>query len=760
MRISRAVILATGTSLLTLASPAFGQAAVSALPQEDGTHAAASVTDIIVTARRRTESMQSVPVAVTAITPQELERRSARDIVDLASVAPNLQIGQSSRGGSVANVNLRGQENTGGALTNDPAVGIYFDEVYLGRSAGSLLSSIQDMASVQVLRGPQGTLFGRNNTGGAIVLTPNRPGLEGFHGSVNFSYGSFDRFEYGGVIDIPLVEDKLGVRASFTGVRQDGIGRSLFTGIDDFGNRHRDSGRIAVRWKPSDTATIDFTYDRTRVREAGPMTAPLGLTAGTAALPIGLRYYENRASVTPLSNADVKGYTLRGEFEMAPDMNLKVILGRRLLSTVQDNDLENGPAVTGSDPRQAATQNQWTAEVQLSGTTLQDAADWLNALNYTAGIFYFDERGTDSSQVPNISTALVTGRTLQNFAQNRSAAGYVQVESQHFDKLFLTFGTRYTKDDRDLRIRTTNNGVCSLLALPAGTPIPVCFQTGSASFDYFSFATGVRYQFSQNANIYLKYDKAQRAGGLDDTPTSIEAFQPEVVNSFELGAKLDLLERRLRLNLALFNARIDNVQRVSLLVASGVPYASVFNAAKSTTRGVEAEVTAVPVDGLTLSGSFGYNDAHYNRFRDPRPSSAAVVVNGVVTQPAVVNGADISSFKFPNTPKFTWSLSGTYEAPIEGIGSLLLRADYSHRSHVFFDTFNNPYVAQKAYGILNGRIQLDLDPTLIGTGVSVALYGRNLTNTKFSTYGSTAAGGFLIRADQRRAYGVEVKALF
>ncbi|MET0371312.1 MAG: TonB-dependent receptor [Sphingobium sp.] len=693
--------------------------------------------DIIVTARRRAESLQDVPVAVTAVTQQDLEQRSTRGIEDVAQIAPNLNIGQATRGAGVATVNMRGQENTGQAITNDPAVGIYFDEVYLGRSAGNLLASILDMSSVEVLRGPQGTLFGRNNTGGAILLTPNRPTLSGFSGSVLGSYGSFDEVKLQGTADIALVDDKLGVRGSFELHRRDGIGRSITTGNDNYGDRHRESGRLGVRWRPADTITLDFTYDFTDIKETGQVLGPL------TPFP-GLGFYDNRSGlVSPSQEAHIDGYTLRTEIEATPDLGFKLIIGRRLLTTDQVSDVDQTPAAS-VDVRQFADQNQWTFELQASGTTLRDAASWLSSVDFTGGVFYFDEDGSDSSLLPvPVATLFGTGRTLRNYARNQSAAAYLQIESNHFDRLFFTAGARYTKDERELTIQTGVNGACGLAALPVGTPIDLCKQSASADFSYWSYSLGSRFKINDDANVYVKFDRGQRAGGLDDTPRAIVPFRPEVVTSLEAGLKLSLLDRRLRANLAIFRMKVGDLQRSVLLIepTTGSPYSSVFNAAKSRVQGFEAEVNLTPVDGLTLGGSLGLIDADYTRFTNP------------------ATGADQSSFRFPNTPKKTYSLSASYDAPITDTIGMLARIDYAYRSKLYFDVFNDPRAVQNGYGVLNGRIQLNIQD-VVGKQVSLAVFGRNLTDRHYSTYATTAAGGQFVRNETPRTIGVELKTVF
>ena len=708
---------------------------------------AVGIGDIVVTARRRAESLQNVPVAVTAISATELETRSVTRLEEVAQIAPGLNIGQSSRGASTALVSLRGQENTQNAITNDPAVGIYFDEVYIGRSAGALISALDDMAAVQILRGPQGTLFGRNNTGGAILLTPNRPDLDETSAEVAATFGSYDRSEYRGVLNLPVVEGVLAVRGSYRRTRQDGYGRSVTTGIDSFGNVHRENGRIALRFTPSEIATFDFTYDFSDVDETGPAVQSLG------SFP-GLDFYDNRLSVVdPINRVHVDGYTFRAEIQPTDDLNIKAIIGRRLIDGLLQSDFDGGP-VRAVDYQNFLRQSQWTAELQASGKTLQNAASWLREVNYTAGFFYFTESGIDGQAlpVPVPADRTLAGRYLSNDADNSSAAGYLQIETNHFDRLFVTLGGRYTKDKRKVTVSSLAAGNCALLALPPGTPASVCFQTGDASFGYWSYSFGGRFQFTPDLNVYLKYDKGQRAGGLDDSPTTIDPFRPEAVKSLELGAKASLFDRRLRVNLALYHSKINDLQRSATLSdPSGRPYASVFNAAKARVRGIELEATAVPLDGLTLSGSYGLTDADYLDFIDPRPGPT--------------RGADISSLPFPNTPRTTYGLSASYQASVADLGVLNLRVDYSHKSRISFDTFGNARAVQNPYGLVNGRIQFDFAGNRTWKGLTVAAFVRNLTNKKYHNWGAGATipgipdAGLLVKGDPRM-FGVEGKLSF
>lgn len=203
----------------------------------------------------------------------------------------------------------------------------------------------------------------------------------------------------------------------------------------------------------------------------------------------------------------------------------------------------------------------------------------------------------------------------------------------------------------------------------------------------------------------------------------------------------------MRANIAAYHSKIGNVQRATLLVApDGSPYTSVFNAAKARVQGVELEANVRPFDGLTLEGSVGVTDAKYNEFLDPRPG--------------VGRGRDISFLKYPNTPKVTYNFAASYVMDLSDLGQLNTRIDYAHRSTTNFDIFNDPRTVQKPYGLLNARMQFNFAHAPLGQDLSIAAYGRNLTNEKYSTYGSTAAGGVLVRSVDRRSYGAELKVTF
>jgi len=744
---SRLLILCgASAAALTLALPA-GAHAETAAAETTADAAPASETAaagaVVVTARRRAERLQDVPVAVTALSSAELERRTIRQVDDLARIAPNLSIAQSARGAGVATIAMRGQENTNGAIYNDPAVGIYFDEVYLARTGGNLVSSLDDMSSVQVLRGPQGTLFGRNNTGGAILLTPNRPNLNDYHGAVTVNYGSYNHFEFMALANIPVVKGVFAVRGFYKITRQDGIGRSVTTGVDSYGDLHRDTARASARWTPTDNLTLDFTYDYLDIKETGPVIVQ------AAPFP-GLGFYETRSGVaSPASLVQSSGYTLHVEYNPSPDLHLKTIVGRRFLKTDSRGDFDAQPAAI-VDVQQFLNQDQWTFEFQANGTAFRNSASWLNGVNYTGGLFYFTESGLDGSrqQLPVPANPDLANAVRESYGRNVSTAGYFQVETNHYDRLFLSLGTRYTQDQRYLTIRGLANGACSLLALPAGTSRDVCYQSGNSTFKYWSFEGGARYKVTPNVNLYFRYDRGQRAGGVANAPTVIYAFLPEVVSNFEFGVKSDLLDHHLIANVALFHADVENVQRASLAVdpVTKLTYSAIFNAGKTRVQGLELDVRARLPAGFSFEGSLGLLSNHYRRFIDPRPGATF--------------GQDVSYLTPPDSPKTTYSVALIYETGVFDLGTLMARIDYGYRSTDENDVYNNKLQELPPVGLANARIQFNVTSGVLANHLSLALYGRNLGDKKYNVFSSGVSGGNLFRNSDRRAFGVELKVSY
>jgi iron complex outermembrane receptor protein len=692
-----------------------------------------AIEEVVVTARRREEKIQEVPVAVSAFTGEALERRSVSDINDLAAIAPGLQITSESRGTGYTKLNLRGQEANSGASTFDPAVGIYFAEVYVGRTAGSLLTSLQDVRSVEVLRGVQGTLFGRNSNGGAIVITPNAPDPTQVSGSFGISYGRFERTEYNAVLNVPVVEDKIAIRAMINRLERDDDQRSLTSGYG-FGNRDRVSGRFSAQYDVNSDFYVNVMYDYSKIDEHGSMSVnPILLRPGQT-------FNQTLAGEIGIAEVEASGLTGRAVYQR-DDFQVKGIVGFRAVKTFSTRDVDASAAPTVDTAAVNGT-HQVSAELNASGVVLRDAAPFIRSIDWTAGLFGFHEYGYDNSFNPWTPTITLAGtRWKQVNIANRSRAVYGQGELHLTEQASIWGGARYTKDKRYVRAGTFNFNAC--VTVP-GARVENCQIFNNKNNGFWSWNGGLRYQFTPNINTYVRVARGIRSGGLDNNTTV--AFEPEKVTEYEAGLKADWLDHRLRTNIAVYSSDYKNIQKSTVIIINGGPVNTTSNAAKGKVRGFEFEGTAILGGGFSLAGTYSYTDAEYEEF-------LFRAANGVVS--------DYSDKDFQDTPKTTYSLSANFNREFEGFGGVDARVDYSWRSRVFMDISNSPLLEQPAYALVNARIGWTPLAAFGNLRPELAIWGKNLAGKKYNTAGVlNGAQPLVIRTDERRTIGVELKGRF
>ncbi|HMP46084.1 MAG TPA: TonB-dependent receptor, partial [Sphingopyxis sp.] len=668
---------------------------------------------------------------------------------------------------------IRGQGSSDGLIAIDQAVGVYINGIYSARSTGGAFDMV-DVQRVEVLRGPQGTLFGRNTTGGAVNIIPNEPSTSGFDAMARFDYGNYDTFLARGMVNIPM-GDALAARVAYQHRQHDGYGRNLALNRE-LGDANSDYFRVSFKLEPPGSRfkallSADYTNFRNQGELVGlksltlggpadPQQLLVGLCNGTAPVPAlnALQPFCPAVARGPLQNyiygqngndniyevyqntpaygkSRTHGASGILEYEFSDAAVLKSTTAWRgvSLDSLSDNDgtpyLFTGGLAPFAGNR--IDQNQFSQEIQLSGS--------IDRFQYILGGFYFVENGTDRSRSGSLFPLSPAIGIVDGTVRNQSLAGFGQVIVEVVDGVRLTGGLRYTEDKRRLvsRNRDLNfftNAVTSsipdFLDGDAGDPFRATFNR---TFNYWSYLVSADWQAANNLFFYVKTSRSQRSGGFNtravaggNPPVS---FAPEEVTDYEIGAKVDLFDRRMRLNLAAFNSDVDSVQRNLIGVAGTRLISGVANAAKARIRGLEAELTVVPVDGLTLGANFGLTDASYRRF-----------IN-------ILDNTDWRDAAFPYSPKYTYGLTADYEADM-GPGTLRLRADYGWRSKQFAAPMQLPAAARvgltpeqiaagnralqntsrmPSYGIFNARIAFELDePSL-----EFALYARNITKEKY-----------------------------
>lgn len=769
------------------------------------------IQEIIVTARRSAENLQRTPVAVTAVTPAELEERQIDRLADLTRATPSfVALGAGVAGPLVANFAIRGQSQTNPGSGNDGPIGLYVDGVYQARQVLGNAGLI-DIASAEVLRGPQGTLFGRNTTGGAFNITTQAP-TDIFEGYVKAGYGNYDYYELEGVLNVPLTET---IATRFAGryETRDGYIDNLTTGREEDDIEHNVFGRGSIIWRPTELPiTLRITADHANFENNGQPTIMTAddanifggalvsdpddfwtvygrtVAAGTFSntvlgLPVGTGATGNSLIDTPRAKVSGTGITANLEVEVG-DILVKSITGWKETRNQVAIDLDATPISIGQFYSNYE-QEQYSQEIQVSGTA--GNLDWI------VGAIYFREKGEEQSY-SNFFADFGNPRPFNlddTDYESISKGLFAQLNYQATDRLRVTGGFRYTWDTRNavghgLEGATTPDYadvVCRLTGAPVNNA-PVqssgqCDDPRGDTYNYPAWLLSVDYELGDDTFVYLKTSGASLAGGINFRATFAgqETFDPEDVRDVEFGLKTDLFDRRLRLNTAAFYIWRNGLQsNVNPTLPGGRITQFQINSGDARYYGLEFEGTVIPWEGMEIGGSVAYLHSDFVDGSFLAPTSG-----GSLTADPSDDFYDRSGELVPQAPEWTWSIAATQTVPFS-FGELALHADYSyHSTYAFYQntldpTVNpagTPFIATQAgidrinelgliqkEGILNGRISMRFaDPD-----VEIAVWGRNLTNEKYfdspftGIYG--AAGLATATVGPPRTYGVTAQFNF
>jgi len=673
--------------------------------------------EVVTTARRVTENLQTTPVAVTSLSDEALETRQITDVNAIQYNAPNITI-EPLNGNSGASVSIRGMAGVENTSASDPAVGIYVDGVYSARSSVGLLELV-DVERVEVLRGPQGTLFGRNTTGGALVITTPDPDGD-FSGRLTGRIGEYDTMELLGHANIPLAGEQAAARISFKHAERDGFGKSLYNDYE-LANLNSDYIRGVVRIAP-DEKNWDLTFagDWFNRQGNGPIAAltdvnPAGLSGAFLGYGqyISDDFYTNFTATDQFEDITAKGASATLNYDLG-DVQLKSITAWRSVFNNILADIDGtpnpqiaGPAIvlpspplpvpgivipTGIQYEQTNDQDsQFTQELQLMGSN--------GDLKWIVGGFYFSESNSDLTQS---STANTIGDI-----ENDSVAIYGQADYDVGEALTVNAGLRYTWDERALNMSLESPGGARCTLTQTDSP-GVCLLSRAVKYNYLSYDFGVNYEFTDAIFGYAKTSRATRAGGFNHRVIA-PAYEPERVTNYELGIKSQLFDNKVRANLAAFYMDYDNVQRTAVIVVGNTPTASTTNAAKAKVSGIEAEVDVVLNEFFSFGGSLGLLDPSYDEFMDA--------------------GRDRSNEPFTYAADYTYNVYATATAPVS-FGEVVLHADYGFKGDIYFDTVDLARDVQEGYGLLNVRAAVKLD----NPNVEFAVFGKNVLNEEYNTY--------------------------
>lgn len=744
--------------------------AVPALAQEQ---AVGGLEEVVVTARKQVENLQQVPIAVSVFNAQSIESKGIDSIVGIADYSPNVTLDFTSpiSGASSALVAfIRGIGQSDFAINFEPGVGIYVDGVYYARTIGSTID-LMDVDRVEVLKGPQGTLFGRNTIGGAISVTTRTPSHE-FGGRAELTVGEFSRRDVRALVNVPL-SDQLAMSIAYASRNRDGyVHRQPFPGFsnaepsdlrydggklsrlpngNDLGNQNNDTVRAKLAWDPSETVNLTLAVDRVEVRENSAPTVLVaaypntpgalgGLynacTAGvgppictnvagvgdlTGRTPYGTQFltgdrstnYGNSVSGTYI---DTTGATATLTWDISDDVSFKSISAWRELDSAFGEDADMSPVVLDHHGF-VMDQKQVTHEVQLTGSG--------SKLDWAVGLYYFRETGGIHDLVPLGAGLLqVDG---PNSLENVSTAAFGQLTYHIVDAWSVTLGARYTEEDKEFRGgQRDRNALAFNLGLPLSehpdpTDPTLYFPPEKLEQDFSntSIRAGTEYRFTDDLFVYASYAEGFKSGGWDTRLTaprlSVPGFEPEEAETFEIGMKSEWLDQTLRLNVAAFQTDYTNLQ---LIIQRGISPLTT-NAGKSEIEGVELELQWAPLPALLIGASYGWIDAKYTELDAAANASGIFLAN-----------------KFNNTPENTFSFTADYSLDLSGGAALGWHLGYSWRDDVFNDATNTPLLFQESYGLLSASLIYTSSDKAWDIGIG----GDNLTDEEYIMSGFNQPG--------------------
>ncbi len=707
---------------------------------------------IIVTAQRREQNLQDVPVSITAISAETLRSRSTRDVSEAIAFAPNVAVTAGPNGGDDGGFFIRGVGQLDNSIAVDPGVGVYVDDIYIARLQAASVN-VLDLERLEVLRGPQGTLFGRNTIGGAISLITAQPDFDKISVAAIGTYGSRERADFSAAVNVPI-SDVLAVRATGFTRNQRGWGRNVFTG-DSFGNINDIGGRLKLRFEPLDTFSVTLAGDYLRGRGSpshqillgvnpnagirvprppafgGPFFRP-GVSPTGVPFPVGLGNDRspnrrlNFASVPARNDVDTGGVSLNITGDMG-GITLKSITGWRRYNETTFNDFDATGFVL-YDNSSVLRQQQISQEVQFSGRIG-------SRIEFLGGLYYF---GEDASNLVELCTGTNQPRLVNRCIRSRnnialdveSFAAFGQASWDITDRLNLFAGLRWTTETKTQQNRSVLDNTDRILSVlppppmggipaPGRTFVALPFTQVNETFTAFTPRVGFNYALADQVKLYGSYSEGFKSGGFNGRPSSamILPFDPETVQAFEAGVKAEFFDRLLRVNASVFQSDYTDQQLLVFTARDGL--FETRNAGDSRIRGAELEVDANISERFTLRGSVGYLDARYLRLTDQ-------VANVTLDTP------------LPLTPEWTYSVSGEYRQPLgDDRGELRFRADWQYRSEVSFQLEADPLERQPGYGLLNLRTSWVLPDDRF----QIAAFGTNVTGTRYLTNAQDTLAG-------------------
>lgn len=698
-------------------------------------NAHAALEEIIVTAEKRETSLQDTDISITVMNAANLEEMGVSKYSDIGNFAPNLMIHEQP-GKVGAAIGIRGFKNAETIATFEPKVALYMDGVLIAKNAGSAFD-ILDLERIEILRGPQGTLYGRNTVGGAVNLVTRKPQFERVEGKFTATLGSFDQKDAHAILNVPLGEE-LAMKVGLASLRRDGYWDNDLRDVKE-GDKDRLVGQFQLMWQATDDLSFLYGYDRSKVREQ-PWPVQL-IDYNPAIVPTLAPYIADGSSSTrnldfpAFQEADVYGHSITAEWGINDNLTMVAITALRSVDNSSSADSDGAPLFRLSN-KSGDDVETFTQELRFIGTSADENLD------YTLGAFYMDET-IDKAYTISFLIHPSYGYTesgKEASAQNDVWAIFGETTYRLTDELELTVGLRYTKEDREMS-RTDANFIPAA-SIDSTTTLP----EASGDFSDTSGTVSLTYHYTHNLMNYVKYSKGYVSGGFNPRSPSpgtfTEGYDEETVNTYELGLKSLLFESKLQFNAAVFYNDYTDLQ-VNLL-DQATSLNNIGNAGDAVLEGAELEVLVSPIDALEFNFGYGYLETEYKTYIDP------------------ISGADLSKNSFAHAPRHSLNGYIRYVIPaLQNLGELSARIDGSYRSeHALLSAPGNEV---GGYHLYNARLTLDNISGPLDHQYRVALWGENLTDETYYTSGYNLLDTFGFRAvatSAPRSYGIDLELRF
>lgn len=710
----------------------------------------AQLEEVIVTAQKRMQSLQDTPISIAVLTDDQIEQRGISNISDLAASIPNVKITPTPSNTASSTIAIRGSVTYNPAISWEPTVGVYIDNVYVAKNTGSAFD-VADLERIEVLRGPQGTLYGKNTTGGALNLITKRPTGE-FGGNVEAGIGNYNLRTLHGVLNLPALDlgsARLSTKLIGSTKRRDGLYKNVpdpygTPGANPVPNRElnnldREAYRFDALLEGEQNYSLRYVFDYSSIDQNSPKAQLTQLTQSNSTA--GLEDYvtsptDNRRKVSHDSSGgeDIRNrsHSLFFDYELSDSIELRYIANYRKMRAKEQIELDGSPlklVTTGKD----INYNQQSQELQLSGHT--DRTEWV------VGLYYFRERA-DAYQPADFF-----GSYQKNpFGfDNDSKAVFGQLEWRPGaafldDRLTLIGGLRWTEEKKKARLENDN---------PVSTERFLAH--GDKRYSNVSPMVVASWEFTPDINMYAKLSQGWKAGGFNGEAPTLEAFlapyDAETVRSYEVGLKSTFFNDRLQLNAAVFRNVSKDMQQ-TVFLAGQAARSSVDNVGKSRIDGFEVELVAAPIADLRLGLSYGHLDSEYRKFMDVDKDTGET--------------RNFAGEKdFPYTPRHTISGYAEYTFARTAWGEVIGHLDYQYvDKHVpYVNPDQNEHSKISSYEVLNGRLTLADIPMGQGS-LQIALWGKNLLNKEYRVSTIPFPDWTVSYFGDPRTYGLNAKYTF